>query len=212
MRRVATRMNIFGAPTLEARRSLTAYWDETATIAGLGWSGVNWNGDGSKLDGVVGKVIDGLKVGLTDPASGGIKSVLSQQQLVEGQQPGIDPADVRRVIEAPTPIAVCRYDDGRGHPIAFHRSLFGEPIHPIGRERQPDAFAANQLDGDVGYVGEPWQIEITEAVLDGKPPRISCEASRHRRRQRAEPKPLGHARGRRRRHRIVSGQARDLFD
>ena len=28
-----------------------------ATMAGLGTSGVNWNGDGSKLDGVVGKVI-----------------------------------------------------------------------------------------------------------------------------------------------------------
>ena len=28
-----------------------------AAIAGLGWSGVNWNGDGSKLDGVVGKVV-----------------------------------------------------------------------------------------------------------------------------------------------------------
>ncbi|MEU4695385.1 inorganic phosphate transporter [Actinoplanes sp. NPDC023714] len=28
-----------------------------ATIAGLGFSGVNWNGDGSKLDGVVGKVL-----------------------------------------------------------------------------------------------------------------------------------------------------------
>jgi len=28
-----------------------------ATIAGLGWGGVNWNGNGSKLDGVVGKVI-----------------------------------------------------------------------------------------------------------------------------------------------------------
>ena len=28
-----------------------------ATIAGLGWSGVNWVGDGTKLDGVVGKVI-----------------------------------------------------------------------------------------------------------------------------------------------------------
>src|ERR1700759_1247342 len=28
-----------------------------ASIAGLGWAGVNWNGDGSKLDGVVGKVI-----------------------------------------------------------------------------------------------------------------------------------------------------------
>jgi inorganic phosphate transporter, PiT family len=28
-----------------------------ATIAGLGWAGVNWNGNGSKLDGLVGKVI-----------------------------------------------------------------------------------------------------------------------------------------------------------
>ncbi|MGI4894389.1 MAG: inorganic phosphate transporter [Janthinobacterium lividum] len=28
-----------------------------ATIAGLGWAGVKWNGDGTKLDGVVGKVI-----------------------------------------------------------------------------------------------------------------------------------------------------------
>ena len=28
-----------------------------ATIAGLGWTGVNWNGDGSKLDGVVGKLL-----------------------------------------------------------------------------------------------------------------------------------------------------------
>lgn len=28
-----------------------------ATVAGLGWAGVNWNGDGSKLDGVIGKVI-----------------------------------------------------------------------------------------------------------------------------------------------------------
>jgi inorganic phosphate transporter, PiT family len=28
-----------------------------ATVAGLGWAGVNWNGNGSKLDGVLGKVI-----------------------------------------------------------------------------------------------------------------------------------------------------------
>ncbi|MEV4510222.1 inorganic phosphate transporter [Dactylosporangium sp. NPDC049525] len=28
-----------------------------ASIAGLGWAGVNWNGNGTKLDGVVGKVI-----------------------------------------------------------------------------------------------------------------------------------------------------------
>jgi PiT family inorganic phosphate transporter len=28
-----------------------------ATVVGLGWAGVKWNGDGSKLDGVVGKVL-----------------------------------------------------------------------------------------------------------------------------------------------------------
>ncbi|WP_432562505.1 inorganic phosphate transporter [Kineococcus sp. SYSU DK003] len=28
-----------------------------STVAGLGWAGVNWNGDGSKIDGVVGKVV-----------------------------------------------------------------------------------------------------------------------------------------------------------
>ena len=28
-----------------------------ATVAGLGWSGVNWYGDGSKIDGVLGKVV-----------------------------------------------------------------------------------------------------------------------------------------------------------
>ena len=28
-----------------------------ATIAGIGWGGVHWTGDGTKLDGVVGKVI-----------------------------------------------------------------------------------------------------------------------------------------------------------
>ena len=30
MRRLVTRLNFFSAPSLEARRSLTAYWDETA--------------------------------------------------------------------------------------------------------------------------------------------------------------------------------------
>jgi PiT family inorganic phosphate transporter len=40
-----------------------------ATIAGLGWAGVNWNGDGSKLDGVIGKVI---LPGLMSPVIAGV--------------------------------------------------------------------------------------------------------------------------------------------
>jgi inorganic phosphate transporter, PiT family len=40
-----------------------------ATVAGLGWAGVNWHGDGSKLDGVVGKV---LLPGLLSPVIAGV--------------------------------------------------------------------------------------------------------------------------------------------
>jgi molybdenum cofactor cytidylyltransferase len=44
--------------------------------------------------------------------------------LLLGDQPGIRPADVRRVAAAPTPLGVCRYADGLGHPFFFHRSVF----------------------------------------------------------------------------------------
>ncbi len=46
--------------------------------------------------------------------------------LMLGDQPGVTPATVRALLGArgDAPLAVCRYDDGRGHPIAFHRSVF----------------------------------------------------------------------------------------
>lgn len=44
-----------------------------ATVAGLGWSGVNWNGNGSKLDGVVGKLI--YQATLDEPADSDIARV-----------------------------------------------------------------------------------------------------------------------------------------
>jgi PiT family inorganic phosphate transporter len=44
-----------------------------ATVAGLGWAGVNWNGDGSKLDGVVGKV---LLPALVSPVIAGVVAAL----------------------------------------------------------------------------------------------------------------------------------------
>src|SRR5689334_15394940 len=39
--------------------------------------------------------------------------------LLLGDQPGIDPADVRRLCGTRTQIAVCRYADGLGHPFLF---------------------------------------------------------------------------------------------
>jgi molybdenum cofactor cytidylyltransferase len=49
--------------------------------------------------------------------------------LMLGDQPGVSPETVRALIagcgEAPG-MAVCRYDDGRGHPLAFGRALFDD--------------------------------------------------------------------------------------
>ncbi len=56
-----------------------------------------------------------------DPASAGIVLLL-------GDQPGVTEVTVRRLIEAGAgeSIAVCRYDDGVGHPFWLARGLFGE--------------------------------------------------------------------------------------
>jgi molybdenum cofactor cytidylyltransferase len=46
--------------------------------------------------------------------------------LLLGDQPGVTPAAVAALVggRGDAPLAVCRYDDGRGHPIAFARSVF----------------------------------------------------------------------------------------
>jgi len=46
--------------------------------------------------------------------------------LMLGDQPGVTPQIVRSLIDGrgDAPLAVCRYDDGRGHPIAFDRRMF----------------------------------------------------------------------------------------
>ncbi len=49
--------------------------------------------------------------------------------LMLGDQPGVKPATVRALIagcDEDTVLAACLYDDGRGHPLAFGRALFGE--------------------------------------------------------------------------------------
>ena len=48
--------------------------------------------------------------------------------LLLGDQPGVVPATVRVLLAArgDAPIAVCRYDDGRGHPFAFGQEAFDD--------------------------------------------------------------------------------------
>jgi molybdenum cofactor cytidylyltransferase len=47
--------------------------------------------------------------------------------LLLGDQPGVPPATVAALLagRGDAPLAVCRYDDGRGHPLAFGRAAFG---------------------------------------------------------------------------------------
>jgi molybdenum cofactor cytidylyltransferase len=48
--------------------------------------------------------------------------------LLLGDQPGVTPASVRALLagRGDAPLAACRYDDGRGHPLAFERAVFGD--------------------------------------------------------------------------------------
>ncbi|HEY1275257.1 MAG TPA: nucleotidyltransferase family protein [Thermoleophilaceae bacterium] len=48
--------------------------------------------------------------------------------LMLGDQPGVRPGTVRRLLagRGDAPIAACGYEDGRGHPLAFSRTLFAE--------------------------------------------------------------------------------------
>ncbi len=48
--------------------------------------------------------------------------------LMLGDQPGVTAGTVAALLagRGHMPLAVCRYDDGTGHPIAFARAVFGE--------------------------------------------------------------------------------------
>jgi len=48
--------------------------------------------------------------------------------LLLGDQPGVRPEAVRALLaqRGDAPLAVCRYEDGRGHPLAFGRDAFAD--------------------------------------------------------------------------------------
>jgi molybdenum cofactor cytidylyltransferase len=45
-----------------------------------------------------------------------------------GDQPGVTPETVKTLLAGrkDAPLAACRYDDGRGHPLAFSRAVFAD--------------------------------------------------------------------------------------
>ncbi len=77
-----------------------------------------------------------------------------------GDQPGVTTGTVSALLagRGDAPLAACGYDDGRGHPLAFARSAFGELA---------------QLHGDKGV----WKLldrrasEVVDVPVSGPIPR-----------------------------------------
>src|SRR5688500_14263321 len=61
-------------------------------------------------------------------AMGALDRRASVLVLLLGDQPGVRPRTVRSLLagRGEAPLAVCRYEDGRGHPFAFGRAVFGD--------------------------------------------------------------------------------------
>jgi molybdenum cofactor cytidylyltransferase len=92
--------------------------------------------------------------------------------LLLGDQPGVTPPTVAALLSGRggAALAACRYEDGRGHPLAFARSTFGElkALHgDKGVWKLLDRRAAEVVDvpvnGDIPLDVDTW--EDYEAVL-----------------------------------------------
>ncbi len=92
--------------------------------------------------------------------------------LLLGDQPGVTPGTVHALLMArgDAELAVCTYDDGRGHPFAFARSTFPELSDMHGDkavwkllDRRGDAVVEARVPGPVPLDVDTW--EDYEAVL-----------------------------------------------
>jgi molybdenum cofactor cytidylyltransferase len=92
--------------------------------------------------------------------------------LLLGDQPGVTPATVQALLDGRghAPLAVCRYDDGPGHPLAFGSALFPELSAMHGDkavwkllDRHSDVVVEVPVPGPVPLDVDTW--EDYEAVL-----------------------------------------------
>ena len=85
--------------------------------------------------------------------------------LLLGDQPGVTADTVRALLDGrgDAPLAVCRYDDGRGHPFAFGRAAFDDlrALHgdkAVWRllDRRPDDVVEVPIAGPVPLDVDTW--------------------------------------------------------
>ncbi|HEX4692137.1 MAG TPA: nucleotidyltransferase family protein [Solirubrobacteraceae bacterium] len=94
--------------------------------------------------------------------------------LLLGDQPGVRAATVAALLagRGDAPLAVCRYEDGRGHPFAFARTVFGDLARLNGDkavwkllDQRPADVVEVAVAGPVPLDVDTW--EDYEAVLAG---------------------------------------------
>jgi molybdenum cofactor cytidylyltransferase len=97
--------------------------------------------------------------------------------LLLGDQPGVTAPTVRALLagRGDAPLAVCRYDDGRGHPFAFGRAVFADLAALHGDkavwkllERRPGDVVEVPVPGCVPLDVDTW--DDYEAVLAAAAP------------------------------------------
>lgn len=79
--------------------------------------------------------------------------------LMLGDQPGVGVANVEALLDGrgEAPLAACAYRDGRGHPLAFARSMFGE-------------LAALHGDKSVWKLIDRYAAEVVDVAMQGPVP------------------------------------------
>jgi molybdenum cofactor cytidylyltransferase len=91
-------------------------------------------------------------IAVVDPRADGLILML-------GDQPGVTPDTARHLVDgaADSPLGVCRYADGRGHPFWFRRDVFDELL---------------TLHGDkaVWKLLESGRYDVTDVDIDGPVP------------------------------------------
>jgi molybdenum cofactor cytidylyltransferase len=92
-------------------------------------------------------------------AIGAVSADASGIVLMLGDQPRVTTDAVRRLVEqaSSSPLGVCRYSDGRGHPFWFHRDVFAD---------------LRSLHGDkaVWKLLESGRYDVTDVEVDGPVP------------------------------------------
>ncbi len=151
-------------------------FDQSLCVLGGGAAGVREQVD---LDGFEVVVNEHFGAGCSSSIAAALAAVDPRAEalvLMLGDQPGVRPAAVEALLagRGEAPMAVCEYADGRGHPLAFSRSMFDDLSDLHGdkgvwrlMDRLGDAVATIPVTGPIPRDVDTW--EDYEAVLAEQP-------------------------------------------